>query len=432
MRASMLRALFGFLLVGVVAGGFLWFFSDDSAPPPSAGGPGVESDGRAGPDSIGVAGDDGVSRALGTDRESLAIATADDLDPVLRAVQTGYEGRIITESGVPVADARVRLFRLALDAAMTAGVTPFSDTVFDPTIEGARATTDVDGRFFLAGIWPRGITYLRVDFERPEDRVADDGTFDPTLLGASTIQLVEAAPAPGTVHDIGDVTLKQGAIVSGRVVDEDGDGIPGATVRSVQMPGTPFEFVPLHRFDPEGGIAITFAGVQAVLKFPSYVLRALEALPLVETRTDLEGRFTLYGVDPGDNVVAATKPGLDPWIDTRMRLNAGDIKDVGDVVLAEGEVGEVLVVDTEGNPQPGVEVWGGPASLGPPAHFVSPAGKTDGEGLTEIAGLPRAGRFVAAARRTASGSMDRCGASDDRRGPRDRDGCQRHASPHRP
>jgi hypothetical protein len=347
-----------------------------TAPAAAAGGPAA-----GGPAAGGLAADGGARTA------SAAV-----LD--YAAERTGYRGRVVAaQAPVPVPGINVTLCRGAPDLALPPGVSVFARAPIEPQIVAARARTGADGRFQLDGVLPRGLCFLRLEF--PEVTQAPP----PWRGGHGTTVPVQRTPAPGEVVDLGDLPLKPGATLTGRVVDEQGRPVAGATVRAARLPPVPFGAVPVERLRPDGALFVTATGMRSVIELPHWVADLLAELPIPTAVTSADGAFALYGVDPGVDVVAATAPGRASLLRQNLAVTPDATQALGDLELPAGEEVEVAVADPSGAPVAGAEVLVAPQSTGVPVHIAERAGRTDGDGRVRVLGLPR-GSALAAARRS--------------------------------
>jgi hypothetical protein len=335
---------------------------------------------------------------------------ADSAEPavaaLLAATDTGYCGRVVSRQGEPVAGIGVQLLRVSPDLAMTLDLDVFARTPAAPELIVGRTVTDDRGRFGLLGVTPRGWCGLRLAFSEVDAAPArwrsGQGTFLP----------VQQSPQPGEVVDLGDVVLKTGATLVGRVVGGDGP-IAGALVRAARLPPLPFAAVPIERLRADGALVVTAVGQQAVLPLPEWFGRVLDLLPIAHGLSAADGTFVLYGVDPGDVVVAATAPAHDSLLRHSIHTEGGMVTSLGDLQLADGSTAEVLVEDRAGEPVVGAEVLVAPCSVGIPVHIGERAGMTNAAGKVVMDGLPR-GRAMAAARVPPDGAwqLGEPGSSD--------------------
>ncbi len=306
------------------------------------------------------------------------------LHPSVVAALTGFRGRVVLPGGTPVEDSKVRLFRFAPDALFRPRVGLFvEDGINEPEVVAAESRTGEDGTFLLEGIFPRAVFMLQADAEGD----------------APTWRVVQRAAPPGEIVDLGDIVLEPAGILTGVVYDQDGAPVPDALVRAVDLPGAALSFVPLERFDPEGGLIVSEQD-GLVFVCPSWVRKRFDDLPIPSTRTAADGSFRLTGVTPGGNLVAITASGLLSNIRPRVLVQAGEEKDLGKLVLPEGEYAFGKVVDEEDEPIAGAEVLVASKTQTIPVHFASFAPVTDSEGTFELGGFPPGEVLVAARRRT--------------------------------
>jgi hypothetical protein len=166
-------------------------------------------------------------------RELVARSTPDQsgLDPVVRAPldgnplsgedsKQGVTGRLVSQSGVPVAGALLYLLPAPTDKTALRMLTQHQQGVLVPPI--AKATSSVDGSFAL-GVrkWREGDKYV-VCITHPD--FCDH-------------RLPNIASQPNDWWDCGNVTLGTGATVFGCVTNEDGLPVSGATVLIVDGSG---------------------------------------------------------------------------------------------------------------------------------------------------------------------------------------------------
>ncbi|HZT56764.1 MAG TPA: carboxypeptidase-like regulatory domain-containing protein, partial [Burkholderiaceae bacterium] len=363
------------------------------APPP---GPGARAPAAGAPSAVRVDGADaGTAPAAAAAGDAAAAdartASAAVLD--YAAERTGYRGRVVAARSLqPVPGMNVTLCRGAPDLALPPGVSVFARAPIEPQIVAARARTGADGRFQLDGVLPRGLCFLRLEF--PDVTQAPP----PWRGGQGTTVPVQRTPAPGEVVDLGDLPLKPGATLLGRVVDGQGP-VAGATVRAARLPPVPFGAVPVERLRPDGALLVTAAGIRSVIELPRWVADVLAELPIPTSSTAADGTFALYGVDPGVNVVAATAPQHASLLRQGLAVEPDATQALGDLELPAGEEVEIAVADPSGAPIAGAEVLVAPQSTGVPVHIAERAGRTDGDGRVRVRGLPR-GSALAAARRS--------------------------------
>lgn len=319
------------------------------------------------------------------------LATPTDPTAALRAAtDTALTGRVVTPTGEPVPGIDVQLLRIAADAALPFGLELFTQTPPNVDLVVASSRTAADGRFRLHSIPPRGLAALRLAFAEPSSAPARFRS------GQNTYHPVQASPAPGETADLGDVVLKVGGTLQGRVVGDDGP-IAGATIRAARLPPLPFAAVPIERFRPDGALIVLAGGQERVVEFPAWVARVVEALPIAQATSGADGAFVVYGVDPGEDVVAVTAPRFTSLLRQNVHVDAGATTGLGELRLGEGCSPTVLVADAAGAPIADAEVLIAPCSVGVPVHVAEPAGRTGADGKVHAEGLP-CGRAIAAAR----------------------------------
>lgn len=280
--------------------------------------------------------------------EPVTFTPLEDL-PIAAVEPTGAEGRREAEVDVEAplesddaeAEARpVGTFRLRFVDGEGRPV-PGVEVATQPRFDGSTAVSGADGRAaVLAWIGARrgaiGVRYARRGF-------ASDAT--------------TAHGEPGCDVDLGDVRLRPGGAIEGRVVD--GRGAPLADVR-VWVDGEE--------------VGSTAAGG----------LRTSEvtALGAVETRSDDDGRFRLSGVLVGE-VRVHVESDDDLWRGTsgRVEVRAGE-ESGGLVIVAEGvpegQRIEGIVLDPAGEPVPWAPVegrWGTWLSSGSLARVAGRDGR---------------------------------------------------------
>lgn len=373
------------LVLAAAVGAFLWQQSGSQPPPaPLAGGPQATGDPEpaAAPESAAPRAQEGT----GDRRAVLAEADhgAAELDPEVRAALTGFRGRVVDHAREPVAGCGVRIYRFAQDSVLPPGLDVFGEVEFAPDVVAGESETDAEGRFLIGGVWPQALylMFAGIGSDAPSHR------------------MLPHTPAPGEILDLGDIVLNEAAVVTGTVVDEDDEPVPDALVRAVDLPGQITAFVPLERFDPAGCVLVRESGSPIrVVEMPPWVLEAWEHLPVPTTHTDAAGRFRLGGLVPGSNLVAVTKKGLLAHVDPAVRLDPGEVEDLGRIRLDYGEQLRGRVLDTAGEPVAGAEVVAGTTSTMVPVDFASHVGTSDAEGRFAAEGFG-AGRITVAARRS--------------------------------
>lgn len=382
----MQRTLPAVLLALLALAAGAWFLLRSDAPPPAPTDVGQISGGTESAGPVAVTGDGAAGSASGTTERRAVALGRDGLlgDPEIQAGLTGFRGRIVDHAKVPVADCGVRIYRFAQDTVLPEGVDLFAE---EPTIEpqyvAGEARTQSDGRFEITGVWPRAFYMLfgGIDTDSP------------------TRQLITRTPSPGEIVDLGDIVLPHAGVIVGTIVDEDGEALPGALVRAVDLPGTVVSFFPVERFDPEGAILVREpAAPMRVVEMPKWAKRAFDELPIPTTTSGADGSFRLVGVVPGSNFFAVTARGFLSETRPSVVVRAGQERNVGEIRVKRGEELIGKVVDAKGEPVEGAEVFAGATLSAVPFDLATRVGTSDAEGKFQAEGFAP-GKVTVAARR---------------------------------
>jgi len=259
-------------------------------------------------------------------------------------------GRVLDVSGRPIASALVEL--LALQGPLL-GAKAFWQLARSSPEAGAliETTTGRDGRFRL--VVREGL--LR---QRPGEDIPDG--YDPLLRFSARGYASEARRAlpGGTAQmDLGDIVLETGARLRGRLADASGAAVAGARVT-------------LERETPER--------VNSRTSDAAYELEAGE--------TAADGHFDLPGVREGRAGLRVEAEGWPVLEQDDLELLAGEVLDLGTLVLAAGLSAEGTVYDVDG-PLPGATVEVRQRVPGGVLHKVA-ACTTDARGRFACHGLP--------------------------------------------
>jgi hypothetical protein len=338
------------LLVGIAAATWWLLGAPDVAPTPLPTATGTENAEAAAGTQVGSA---PVATDAGMQRQAAPAGQRPGFDdPEIRASLCGFKGRVVDHLKQPVADTGLRLFRGAMDSVLPEGMDLFADaSAYVPEYVAGDARTDSEGRWQLTGVWPRGLYVLH----------AGIGTDAPTY------QVVTQTPGPGEVVDLGDIVLPNAGVITGTVLDDNGDPLAGALVRCADLPGAIAAFFPIERFDPNGALLVREKSSPVrVVEMPAWVAKAVEELPFPRALTDSDGNFRLVGVVPGSNMLATTAVEFLSDVKASVIVRPGQVKNVGKIRLRRGEDLIGAVVDTADKPVPAAEVLAGSTlSMGP-------------------------------------------------------------------
>ncbi|MFT7463277.1 MAG: hypothetical protein ACI9EF_001621 [Pseudohongiellaceae bacterium] len=294
----------------------------------------------------------------------------------------GIIGRLVEESGEPVVKMPITLlggggtdFFPAMDALLTTG-----ESAIQPEL--GQVTTDDEGRFRFADIEPRVLGVLLIDPGGPR----------------SLLHMLEETPVSGGEKDLGDIVMRLGVTLTGVVIDERGQGLPGVRVRATDLQ-TLILGSGIADFRAGGGVLIENDGISIVAIPPRWMERFEQTLPFPTTTTDGDGLWTLPSVPQGlislvldDNIHVSTVSGPHPTGD------AGGTRDLGEVTMLDGLTLSGRVVDEADKPVPNAQVMAGNQLAFGPVAILRPPVQADGQGRFQVSGL-RYGLARAAARR---------------------------------
>lgn len=216
------------------------------------------------------------------------------------------EGRVVDESGGPIAGAEV-----AVEVRRQPGEMRIE---FGGGTSPTRNLTDERGAFRLSPI-------------DPEERYDVTATRAGLAPGKVTVSGLE----PYRVREGVEIVLDEGRVVSGRVVDASGEGVREAIVE-------------LRRVEKRGGMGM---------------LRLMggNAEPAFSATSDAEGGFAIPGVAEGEYEAQARRRGFARTKTPAIRVEGPDSgHDLGEIVLERGLPVQGTVHDSLGQPVEGVEV----------------------------------------------------------------------------
>jgi hypothetical protein len=252
-----------------------------------------------------------------------------------------------------------------------------------------RGVSDADGKFSVTAN-----TVLTEDPPHNPDRL--DGMLQQehprifVVKPGSAARTIRCAPFAGSSFDAGSVRLAPSVLVTGRVVDDDGQPIEGARIEPFGMP---------DRLQDAGLTEADVAFMQTRGGDPSWLLG---------TATGVDGRFIVDGLWPGRVRIWASSAGYlteDRFIDV---LRAA--KDIGSIELKRGRVLTGFVLDPSGTAIEGAKLFVG-EQLGSAfaimdefpdaapllvAHLVEPWATTDASGAFRISGLSERTTWIVA------------------------------------
>ena len=252
-----------------------------------------------------------------------------------------FEGRVVTPKGLPIPSAQVEVSLLGR-RRRTGGAGPTG-----------KARTDEQGRFRIALNGP----------------VPSFWTASATFAGLAPDTKRGVARPGRTLVEVGDLVLGPGGVLSGVVVDREGNPVSKAVVS--WMPSGRRRF-----FRGRGGSP----GVS--------VLRA---------ETNPAGLFQLVHVPRGEGKLLATHPAHPPGRSPLIRLQDGTVQDGIRILLPPGYILQGKVLAQGGGPLPGARVRTLPFRGG--AGFrrgPSPSTLTDKEGKFRFPALPGGDYLVTA------------------------------------
>jgi protocatechuate 3,4-dioxygenase beta subunit len=271
-------------LLALIGGAVVWFtrFAADDVVVPAAatGGAAAATDAPGGPET----GPGPVAGGEANGATRVAAPAPAGAGGVAAANASGLRGQVLDDQGQPVAGALVRCSAgfgegLGFENFDLADLEDFDQQAMLERLRNAQrqrqeATTDAEGRFRIAAVGTGRSVSLRV-------------------VARQFVVLDRNVPRPTEADtDLGVLTLKRGAVVSGRVVDRAGNGLAEARVRRPDrgQGGGGFGGFDMGDFEMPG--AAEFEGLVGD----------------EQATTDAEGRFELPHCAPGEFSLRARHP----------------------------------------------------------------------------------------------------------------------------
>ena len=297
------------------------------------------------------------------------------VDSSYAASLTGLRGRILWESSKkPVVGVKVEAFELGTGFSTRSwnGEFPGFLSSFEPKVS---VTTDKEGRFHLKGL------------ERDE--------FFGLLIGAGTdkraFRMVDRTAAPGETEELDDILLKDRGSLRGIVLGPNQKPLKGAKIYALDIPRIAFDFG-LSGYDPDGLMVSQSSGRSFVTPLPPFIKKLEKKLPFGMTKTAEDGSFHIGGLRKGQTSILIISPNLVRTVKTTT-IRPGKTRDLGRIILKEGEQIRGRVLDEQGKPSAQVLV-----SVTPKSPISTGFGRkpklTDPNGTFQFKGLERGQHYV--------------------------------------
>ena len=321
------------------------------------------------------------------ERQVLEASFTEDREaPEYERALSGITGRIVMdEDGAPVADLPVVLVEVDF-----AGIAPSLDGLAGlterrkPVFIRGRTKTDAEGRFRFRRMHSRAFHALSIG--PGTDKV--------------TFRLLPHGIPVGGDKDMGEIRLATRGSIEGKLVDEAGQAVAGATVRAMDIPQLVAGFG-IANVNPKATVLVREGDVTVIFDFPAWVQELEKDLPFPVARSRADGSFRLDGVTPGQQtLLVLPERGLSLSKPTRVRANK--VSRFRKIKIKSGEVLAGLCVDRSGKPVQEVELRSG-ERLGPsPFTFLGPIVQSDAKGAFRIAGAGRRANHVVYRRESTS------------------------------
>ncbi|MBI5432631.1 MAG: sigma-70 family RNA polymerase sigma factor [Planctomycetes bacterium] len=248
-------------------------------------------------------------------------------------------GRVLDASRQPVHGIEVALIEFRSIDGRLSRADALREETRAPRLEIGRTTTEIDGRFALAGARTDAIVLLGIG-------LGDAG---------ASLHLVREAFEPGGSHDLGDFSLPPLGEVHGRVVDESGRPLVGVRVRAGEIAAEWLD-VGLERLRRDSLVVMGTQPIGLRTLMPSWLGTHLDRLPIATTYSAADGSFRLPGVPLHDATLVVDAPQRVSTRVEKLALVRNRPNEIGDVVLARGSTERARVVGADGTPIAGADV----------------------------------------------------------------------------
>ncbi|MHC4944742.1 MAG: carboxypeptidase-like regulatory domain-containing protein, partial [Planctomycetota bacterium] len=327
-------------------------------------------------------GDTGTDTAL---RELLA--PADLLEEETGEMPLSYrralgilKGRVVEENGTAVAGMKVEIFSIGAQELMRDAAFIMGDEIVHLKFKTAETSTGEDGTFMLCDLYPRAFHVLGFDLEGPR----------------STSRFLDTVPGPGETKDVGDIVLAAFAVLTGKIVDDEGAPVQGARVRTTQLP--PIVFISgLQDFREDCSFLIGFGDEKQVFDPPPAVLQLYRMLPFPKAYTDEDGLFRLEGVPLGLLTLVVDRPGYLTVQKPTSTARGGEL-DLGEIAIDKGVPLKGKVLEMEDDPVAGAEVRVGSIYGTNEFILLQPPIQSDTDGAFSMPGVYPKSTYAAARR----------------------------------
>ena len=250
------------------------------------------------------------------------------------------KGRVVEEDGTPVPGFKVEAYGAnAIDLVASLGTIMEDERTELKLLKGETQTAE-DGTFRLVGLESWTIHLLGFGLGGPRP----------------TVRLLDAAPGPGEIVDLGDIVLAPYGVITGIVLEKGSEKpVSGVRIRAADVPQAVF-LTGLQDFRTGSSFLVRWGQDFRVLDPPSVLLSFLGLLPFPTTQTAADGTFRLEGVPLGTHTVLADRRGFVTAWEWPVAVTREEEKDVGTIFMDRGVSCEGRVVDVNGEAVPDAEV----------------------------------------------------------------------------